>query len=46
MYILLKTCDLLELIKEFNKVIEYKMNIQKTLAFCVLIIYQKEKVRK
>ena len=46
MYISLKTRNLLELIKEFNKVIEYKMNIQKTVAFCILIIYQKEKVRK
>ena len=35
------TKKLLELISEFSKFVGYKMNIQKFVAFCTLINYQR-----
>ena len=41
------TKNLLELINEFSKVAEYKLNIQKSVAFLYTTTnYQKEKLRK
>ena len=41
------TQKLLELINEFSKVTGYKVNIQKSVAFFLLIMkYQKKKVKK
>ena len=41
------TKKLIELVNEFSKVVGYKLNIQKSVAFYTLIMnHQKEKVKK